>query len=280
MRHFQYGDLDFYHVQFGTFRLDGGAMFGVVPKVLWERTYPADEKNRILLGMNVLFVQGERFLALVDNGVGSHLNPKMLAIYDIHWNSPLSSLSFSVHDVTLVLLTHLHFDHCGGSTVLDPRGRRLPAFPRATYFVQKEEWEDALNPNERSKASYIPELFLPLQELKVLRWVTGDDVLITPQIRCLKTPGHTRGHQIVLFHTTKGIVAFMGDLIPTTRHIPIPYIMAYDLFPLQTLQVRKEIYRRIVEEKWLLVFEHDETPRAGFLHESHGQFVFESFYPP
>ncbi|MHA2612339.1 MAG: MBL fold metallo-hydrolase [bacterium JZ-2024 1] len=261
----------------GYFYLDGGAMFGVVPKVLWEPLYPADEKNRIQLGFNVLLIQTPREKILIDNGIGSKISPRIREIYSVHWEG-FSALPFPSESIDYVVLTHLHFDHCGGSTEF--RGdspEPFPSFSHATYFLQKEEWDFAGNLNERTRASYFPENYLPLQQHGVLSLVKGEQEIIS-SCRVIPTPGHTPGHQICVFYTSERPVAFLGDLVPTTRHIPLPYIMAYDLYPLTTLQTRKEIYQRAIEENWLLVFEHDDHPHAGTLRKTDDRYTLDLLY--
>ncbi len=244
-------------------------MFGVVPRLLWERVYPPDEKNRILLGMNVLVIQTPEGKILVDNGVGGKLSPRLQEIYSVQWDG-FSLLPCKPEEIDLVVLTHLHFDHCGGSTTNSLEGT-VPAFPRATYFVQETEWLFVQQTNERTQASYFPENYQPLMEQNCLQMVKGEKELLK-KIYVIPAEGHTPGHQIVVIYTSEHPVAFMGDLVPTTRHIPLPYIMAYDLFPLQTLETRKIIYRRAIEEHWLMVFEHDDQPHAGFLQMKNGKY--------
>lgn len=268
MRAFEYGGIRFIHWTENRFRLDGGAMFGVVPRVLWERVYPPDDQNRIPLSTNLLIAQAPRFTALVDTGIGNKISEKNRGIYAVEGAGMPAGFPLPVDSVDTVILTHLHFDHCGGSTVEAEPGssKYLPTFPNAEYFVQRLEYEDAIDPGERSRASYWHENFVPLYEQGRLMLLNGDSE-VQPGIRVRVTGGHTRAHQIVTFETSEGIVAFMADFIPTTRHIPIPYIMAYDLYPVDSLEARKRLYPIMAKERWLLVFEHDEEPKQGFLEQ-------------
>ena len=252
-------------------------MFGVVPRVLWERVYPPDEKNRITLRTNLLLAETPQARILVDTGIGSKISDRFREIYAVERPGMPDGFPVPTEEIEVVLLTHLHFDHCGGSTVRRD-GHLQPTFPRATYYVQKQEWEDALHPNERSRASYLPENFVPLQEAGVLRLLEGDQEVL-PGVRVLVTPGHTRAHQIVVFETSEGIVAFAGDFLPTSRHAPLPWIMAYDLYPVQTLETRKRLYPRIIEEQWLLVLEHDDRTYLGHLRADRDRVLFEPANP-
>jgi glyoxylase-like metal-dependent hydrolase (beta-lactamase superfamily II) len=279
MRTFEYGGIRFSHWTENRFRLDGGAMFGVVPRVLWERVYPPDDKNRIALSTNLLIAQAPAFTALVDTGIGNKISDKNRSIYALEGPGMPAGFPLPLDAVDIVVLTHLHFDHCGGSTVEAEPGSKtyLPTFPNARYFVQRTEYEDATDPTERSRASYWEENFVPLHDQNRLTLLEGDGT-IYPGIRVIVTGGHTRGHQIVLFDTREGPVAFMADFIPTTRHIPIPYIMAYDLYPVDSLKARKRLYPVMAQERWLLVFEHDDEPKQGFLEqESDDRFRFVPF---
>lgn len=278
IQEFSVGSFRFWHVQIGTLRLDGGAMFGVVPKTLWSRTYPADELNRITLGTNVLFFEGNGTAGIIDNGTGDKDSDKFKNIYEIQWlGFPWRDLPIRMADVKWMLLTHLHFDHCGGSTRRE-NGTVVPTFSSARHVVHKTEFDDATHSNERSQASYLPDNFIPLQKANLLTLLEGDDVEIAKGIRALRTPGHTRGHVIYTFDTGAGIVAYLADFMPTTRHVGLPYIMAYDLYPVESLATRKRLYPRMLAENWLCVFEHDDTPRAGYLRPKGRDYTIEPFY--
>ncbi len=249
----------------GTFRLDGGAMFGVVPRVLWSRLLPPDERNRISLGSNVLLVETPDHLVMVDTGLGWLWGEKERDIYAIRPRDPLAGTPYRPEDVDIVILTHLHFDHIGGN-VVDEGGVPVPRYPRARYVVQEREIAEALFPHERNRASYLPRFFQSLYESGKLVGISGM-VEILPGIWCFPTGGHTPGHQIVLVESGDHRAVFLADLVPTRHHLPLPYIMAYDLEPLVTLQVRKVLYPRMIREHWLLLFEHEQEPLMGFLRE-------------
>jgi len=247
-------------VETGRFSLDGGAMFGVVPKPLWSRANPADERNRIRLAARGLLLRDGKKTILVDNGNGSKFSDKQKDIYALDTSSSsldvsLASLGVKHADVTDVLLTHLHFDHAGGSTVV-LNGKIVPAFPNARYHVQKAHWEQAMNPTPKDRGSFMPDDFLPLKAEGVLEFTDGEGEVF-PGVRLLLTNGHTTAQQLPLISDKNTTVLFCCDLFPTTSHIPLPYIMAYDLRPLTTLADKEKILRRAALEKWILFFEHD-----------------------
>ncbi|MBI4386234.1 MAG: MBL fold metallo-hydrolase [Elusimicrobia bacterium] len=272
----------------GVFRLDGGAMFGVVPKILWNRASPADEHNRIALNLGCLLIQtptGKN--VLVDTGLSSKYdrNKKFLDLYSVR-RSPtlrdqLKNLGLTPNDIHLVINTHLHFDHAGGDTELID-GKPAPQFPRAKYIVQKEEWEDANSAHERNKASYLPENYAPLEEAKALEFVSGE-FEIEPGLKVIRSGGHTRGHQCVLVESEGRTAIFFGDLVPTRAHMPLPYIMGYDLYPVDTLEAKRDLLGRAKEQAWLLLFQHDPEQRAGYLAQADGRMIVvppEAFTPP
>jgi glyoxylase-like metal-dependent hydrolase (beta-lactamase superfamily II) len=251
----------------GLQRLDGGAMFGVVPKPLWEKRIPADERNRIPLALRCLLVEAPHALVLIDTGVGNKESQKFTDIYGIeNRGSPtrledaLAAAGFRPGDVDLVVNTHLHFDHAGGDTLRDEQGGIVPAFPRARYLVQRRELEFAGLPNERVRASYLPDNYRPLIEAGLLDMLDGES-LVTEGVRVLPTPGHTPFHQSVLIESRGEVACFLADVCPTSAHVPLPWIMGYDLEPLVTLETKRALWARAREEGWLLVFEHDpEVP--------------------
>ena len=254
------GAYDIQPIETGRFALDGGAMFGVVPRVLWEKSNPPDEQNRITMAARALLLSGEGRRILVDTGNGEKMNEKLAGIYKLDSTqysvrSSLARIGLVPEDITDVLLTHLHFDHAGGSTEKSPEGIR-PAFPNAVYHVQQAHWDAAMAPTERDKASFMPEDFLPLQTLGRLRFVDGECELFRGiTLRLLN--GHTRALQVPLVSDGTTSLLFCADLIPLSAHVTLPWIMAYDLRPLVTLEEKRKILSEAAEKDWILFFEHD-----------------------
>jgi glyoxylase-like metal-dependent hydrolase (beta-lactamase superfamily II) len=269
----KFGELELTSLSDGTFRLDGGAMFGSVPKVLWEKRAPADERNRIRLGLRPLLVRGERTL-LIDAGIGGKMDPKSIDIYGIDrthdLDRSLADAGVSRSDIDIVLATHLHFDHAGGFTARTPSGNIVPAFPRARYVVRTSEWDDAAHPHERNRASYLKENFVPLADAGVLDLVAGDQAIM-PGVRVVRTGGHTRHHQIVVIESGDDIAIFAADLIPTAAHIDEAWIMGYDLYPMDTLQFKRTFLREAIDREYLIFFEHDPDIAAGYIREVDGR---------
>lgn len=247
-------------VETGRFGLDGGAMFGVVPKVLWDRTNPADDKNRISLAMRTLLLVGEGRIILIDTGVGDYWPQKFANIYAIdHEHSSLekslTELGYTTDDVTDVIVTHLHFDHVGGAVKYE-NDLYVPTFKNAKYYVQKNNLQHAKNPFEKDRASYLKETFEPLIEQNVLEVVDGEKELF-PHIDVCVVDGHTIGQQMVKISDNENTLLYCADLIPTSSHIPIPYVMSYDLSPVKTIEEKKKYLELACEENWLLYLEHD-----------------------
>ena len=273
------GRFDVYPLSDGVFRLDGGAMFGTVPKTLWDRCCHVDEKNRIPLALGVLLIKtptGKN--VLVDAGLSSKYeqNAKFLKIYAVErkvtLQDELKALGLERSDIDLVVNTHLHFDHAGGDTDYDSEGRLRPAFPKARYLVQKDEWQDATHPHERNQASYLPENFAPLEDSKRLELVEGEFEL-EPGLKVIRSGGHTRGHQCVLVESQGQRAVFLGDLIPTTAHVPLPWIMGYDLYPVDTLESKRALLTRAAAEDWTLIFQHDVLRRSAKVALVEGRFA-------
>jgi glyoxylase-like metal-dependent hydrolase (beta-lactamase superfamily II) len=268
------GEFDLFSLSDGFFGLDGGAMFGVVPKPLWERTNPPDERNRIRLALRPLLVVAGDDRVLIDTGIGDKWDSKNTDIYRIeHTDTIESSLAragFKPEDVTKVVLTHLHFDHAGAATKLDSTGKPVPRFPNARYYVQQREWDLALNPNRRSRAAYLPDNFLPLQEAGQLELIDGDFQLGLG-LELVLTGGHTPGHQVVMLRSSGGTAIYWGDLIPTRSHIATPYIMGYDLLPLETMEQKEKLVQQAIAGKWLSFFEHDPDFASGIIVEENGK---------
>ena len=250
-------------------QLDGGAMFGVVPKPLWERRLPADARNRIPMGMRCLLVEHESELVLIDTGVGNKENAKFHDIYGIENQAPdheapgrtaleagIRAAGFAPDDVTLVINTHLHFDHAGGNTYRGEGGDVRASFPNARYIVQRGELEYATHPNERTSASYFPanwDAIIAAGRFELIE----DEREIVPGIRVRRTPGHTPHHQSVVLQSGGETACFLGDVVPTSHHLPLPWIMGYDVEPLVTLESKRALLADALANDWLLVFEHD-----------------------
>jgi len=273
------GAFDICPVTDGRFRLDGGAMFGVVPKVLWEKCCAADERNRIQMGLNCLLVRAHGKNILVDTGLGGKEDAKTHDMFAVDRTPPLheslKDQGLAAENVHMVINTHLHFDHAGGNTVRDEEGHVVSAFPKAKYFVQRGEYEDAVRVNERTRASYRKENFTPIEHVKQWEFLEGDTELL-PGVSVVVTHGHTRHHQAVKIESEGQVALYLGDLIPTVSHLPLPYIMGYDLYPLQTLEAKRWILELAFEERWLLVFEHDPKIQMGYVKKDvEGKYYLE-----
>jgi glyoxylase-like metal-dependent hydrolase (beta-lactamase superfamily II) len=260
------------------FRLDGGGMFGVVPRVMWEKVAPPDDRNRIRLAMRAWLVQGAGRTVLIDAGAGGKLDPKVRAIYGFEGapslEASLRAVGVSAGDVDLVVASHLHFDHAGGFTMRDAEGVVRPRFPNARYSVRRGEWDDALHPNERSRASYFAENYVPLREAGVLDLVDEDGEVV-PGVGVRRTGGHTMHHQIVEIHDGGETAIFAADLLPTAAHVPLPYIMGYDLYPMDTLAFKRGFLAEAVARDYLILFEHDPEIAAGRIRRENGKLRVE-----
>jgi glyoxylase-like metal-dependent hydrolase (beta-lactamase superfamily II) len=273
----RFGDLELIPLSDGFFRLDGGAMFGVVPKPLWEKRAPADARNRITLGLRPLVVRGARTM-IIDAGIGDKMDAKSAGIYGVDRSS---SLGRSLHeagigaaDIEIVLATHLHFDHAGGFTSRGSSGDIRPAFPRAQYVVRRGEWEDATHPHERNRASYLSENFVPLTQAGVLQFV-DEDATIMPGVKVRRSGGHTMHHQVVMIESGDRKAVFAADMIPTTAHIDNAWLMGFDLYPMETLAFKKAFIAEAIEREYLIFFEHDPQVAAGYIRERDGKRYVE-----
>ena len=272
----QVGDFRIHALHGGYQKLDGGAMFGVVPKPLWEKKIPADDRNRIPLAMRCLLVETRDALVFIDNGAGNKQDSKFVDIYGLdnmssdpaRWptrlEEALAAAGFEPDDVDVMIDTHLHFDHAGGNTVRNAEGDVRLSFPRARYYVQRGEWHWAHIRNERIQASYLPPNFEPVLAADRFEFLEGD-VDITPGISAVRTPGHTPHHQSIVVRSGGQTACFLADVIPTSAHLPLPWIMGYDVEPLVTLESKRTLLKRAREEQWLLVFEHDPVVAWGRL---------------
>lgn len=273
----KFGDLELIPLIDGYFRLDGGAMFGVVPKPLWERRAVADERNRILLGLRSLVVRGDRTL-IIDAGIGDKEDAKFIDIYGVDRSRDLdrsmSDAGLRAADIDIALATHLHFDHVGGFTVRNASGELVPRFPRAQYVARTAEWEDATHPHERNRASYLQDNFVPLHQAGVLSLVPGDETIM-PGVRVVRSGGHTMHHQVVFIESAGKTAVFTADMVPTAAHIDEPWIMGYDLYPMDTLAFKRTFIRDAIEREYLVFFEHDPRIAAGYIREKAGRKYVE-----
>ena len=267
----QIGPWRVHAIQAGGQQLDGGAMFGIVPKPLWERKIPADARNRIPMGMRCLLIEHDIGPILIDAGAGNKESAKFYDIYGIENAGPdgrtaleagLAAVGITPGDVAIVIDTHLHFDHAGGNTYRDADGSIKLTFPKARYVVQAGEYHYATHTNERTAGSYFDHNYVPVQEAGRFDLIDGERELV-PGIRLVPTPGHTPHHQSVLVGSEGEQALFAADLVPTAAHLPLAWIMGYDVEPLVTLETKRRILARAVAEDWLLIFEHDAVTPWG-----------------
>jgi glyoxylase-like metal-dependent hydrolase (beta-lactamase superfamily II) len=267
------GDFELYTLSDGFFALDGGQMFGVVPKPLWQKRIPADDRNRVRLSLTCLLVRSGRANILVDTGIGDRFDAKQADIYGVEHPTTLladlAKLGLVPEDIDLVIDTHLHFDHCGWN-LRRQDGRLVPTFPRARYLVQRGEWEHALNPTERDHASYIAECFRPVEAQTEL--LVGEREVM-PGIRVEVVPGHTRNLQCVRIESRGEIAYFLSDLVPTSAHLSYPWIMSFDLYPMETLAAKKRLLPELAREEAVVVFPHDPHVPWLRLMEIEGKFA-------
>ncbi len=271
--------MQLYSIDTGYFKLDGGAMFGVVPKTIWNKINPADENNLCPWAMRSLLIEDGDRLILIDNGIGNKQSDKFFKHYYLHGeaslNSSLAASGFSSDDITDVFLTHLHFDHCGGS-VIRQNDKLLPAFKNAVYWSNQKHWNWAVYPNEREKASFLKENILPIQENGQLDFIQDgkkvDNNLpiqtFTQNISIRFVDGHTESMMLPQINYNGKTIVFMADLLPSHGHIPIPYVMAYDMFPLTTLNEKKSFLNEAVANDYILFFQHDPIHECCTLHDT------------
>lgn len=264
-------------IETGRVGLDGGAMFGVVPKMLWSKTNPSDDNNRITLAMRALLIQGDGKNILIDTGMGDHYDEKMKAIYNLdhskyRMETSLAEKGLKPEDITHVIQTHLHFDHCGGLVRKDQNGKLIPFFPNAKVLIQKDQLAWARNPSDKDRVSFIKEDWEPVAAEGLVEEIDGPGELF-PGIELMVFQGHTPSQMLPHIHADGKHILYCADLLPTKAHVPYPYIMGFDNHPMTTLEEKKQLLPRLYEEKWHLFFEHDpetalttiEATEKGFM---------------
>jgi glyoxylase-like metal-dependent hydrolase (beta-lactamase superfamily II) len=269
----QFGDYRVEVVPDAEFRLDGGAMFGVVPRALWSRVAPPDEENRVRLNMNCLYVEAAGERVLIETGIGDKFSTRQAEMYGVRRERPLRDsvrtlTGCAPEEITIVVNTHLHFDHAGGNTTLDEGGCVVPTFPNARYFVSRSEFEHAEGPHERDRASYLPENWRPLAESGQLE-LKPDSYEVVPGLTLETVPGHSRTMQCVRLERGGRTLYGFADLVPTRAHVPLAWIMGYDLYPVETLEAKRRLLPRAAREGWLCLFYHDpEAPLCRLVEEN------------
>jgi glyoxylase-like metal-dependent hydrolase (beta-lactamase superfamily II) len=267
------GDLEFHVIVTGTFGLDGGAMFGVIPKPMWEKKIAPDSRNRITLAMNSLLVRAGGKRILIETGAGDKLSPKLRDIYALDGPRLIEGLRhYGLHpeEVDIVVNTHLHFDHCGGNTRV-VKDKVVPTFPNARYIVHNGEFEHAKNPTERDRASYMPENYIPIEAAGKFSLI-ADDRVIAPGVELIRVPGHVADMLCVKLHGGGKTAFLFDDLIPMTPHLGLPWIMGFDLYPMMTLENKKKWLPIVAREEWIALFCHDVHTPAAYLRERDGQY--------
>lgn len=274
--------MQLYSINTGHFKLDGGAMFGVVPKSIWQKTNPADSNNMCSWAMRSLLIQDGKRLILIDTGMGNKQDEKFFGHYFLHGNDTLdlslAKYGFHRDDITDVFLTHLHFDHCGGCIMYnDDKSNLIPAFKNATFWCHEKHWEWALNPNPREKASFLKDNILPIKESGQLQFV-NPSIDFIPNFAIYETNGHTEAMMLPIIKYKNTVIAFMADLIPSVGHIPLPYVMGYDVRPLNTLVEKEHILNKALKNNWVLFFEHDPMIECCTLKQTEKGIRMESHF--
>jgi len=271
----QIGNYEVYALETGRFKLDGGAMFGVVPKNLWYRYNPADDQNRIELALRAMLLKSNNRIIIVDNGIGHKLNEKLQKMYAVDFSKyslekSLADVGINRKEVTDVILTHLHFDHSGGTTLIE-NGELKLTFPNATHHIQAEQWNWANSPSEKDRASFFPDNFSLIEKMGKLNLQNGPGEFL-PEIEALVMYGHTQGMQLIKVSENEKTIIYCADLIPTASHIPVPWVMAYDNNPLVTLEEKKRLLPQVIKNNWILFFEHDPFRAAGTVQQTEKGF--------
>ena len=259
----------------GTYPLDGGAFFGVVPKVMWSRKMETDDRNYVTAGLNSLLIRTFKETVLVETGMGNKLSERMVKFYGqpAKLMDNLAEAGVAPEDIDIVINSHLHFDHCGWNTVRDANGKIVPTFPRAKYYAPEGEWQYARKPSERDAISYIPDNYDPLIASGQMTLLKGGEEIV-PGISVKTFRGHTAHMQAIIVESMGKTACYISDLMPTTAHLDLTWGMSFDLYPLDTIQSKKEYYAKAIPEKWLTVFTHDpKTPWAYIEKDALGKMV-------
>lgn len=268
VKNFILGDFELLFLRDGAFWLDGGGYFGIVPKVIWQKLIYSDELNRVKLHINPLLVRIGTHNILIDPGLGNKYSDKQKNIFNMDYEpsleQSLAEINMTTDDIDVVVATHLHFDHVGACTKFDSSGNVIPTFKNAGFYFQKDEWEDATHPNERTKGSYFLENYVPLKEAGLAKFIEGNSEIV-PGISVEVTGGHTKHHQIIFIKSKGETAVYFGGIVPAVTHLKIPYTMGFDLDPITIMEKRKELYGRAIKENWLVCLEHDPENRAGYI---------------
>lgn len=274
----QIGDLQFDILVDGSMRLDGGAYFGVVPRLLWERSMEPDERNRVTIDINCPLIRAGGKNILVDTGLGTKHTDKTQGQFSMEAGrlvEQVRAYGLEPADIDYVVFSHLHFDHAGGATYTTPTGALTTTFPNAQYVAQRADWDEATHPNERNAAGYFEADLTPLEQKNQIVLLDGDTELL-PGVHCKLTGGHTAGHQIVLLEVDGRKACFFGDLVPSRHHLPLPYSQGFDLYPIEVLNVKRDMLARAHNEQWLVLFDHEIHHKAGYLElNDRGRYVLK-----
>lgn len=272
------GDCQLFFLEEGSFAIDAGAYFGIVPRMIWEKFATVDEFNRCTIHINPLLVKTNDHTILIDPGLGDKYNEKMKFIYKIKNNSKLieslHEIGLASEDIDTVIATHMHFDHIGALTRKKEDGEITPTFPNAIHYFQKGEWEDASHPDERTKATYFKENFLPLHDRGIVRLIEGNEQIL-PQVRVEKSGGHTKHHQMVFIESHGHTAVYPGDILPSVNHLPLTNGMALDLYPVEVMAQKRDLYRRAIANDWIICLDHASGEKAGRIHLEGKKYIFE-----
>lgn len=277
----KFGKFEIFSIVENSFKIDGGAMYGVVPKIIWQKFNPPDQYNLVKLDINLLLIKTDGENILIDAGIGDSLSERQKKMFGVERSSDLekslSELDLSPEDIHLVLLTHLHADHAGGVIKISEDGKKSPRFPNARYVVQLEEWNEAIHPDERTSATYFTSNLKLIEQEELLELVDGEDEVATG-VRLIKTGGHTPGHQAVLIEDKDNKMIWPGDIIPSTYHLRLPYVAAVDLFPRETMEQKRRFLQMCTDDGWLLAFDHDLKVKLGKLQQQEGGVEVTDIY--